>query len=132
MATQRKTRSSTAAQSKQANGVSSSAGKVSSSKAAGGSKVAASKDDDSVFHEYEFGGPIGTLAMMIVFPALFYYFYVCLYFHDGAFAFCSRREHQTDALSAVDMQARCLGRTTRSRLRAGLSLPSMFISPPSR
>ncbi|GAA5865467.1 hypothetical protein JCM1840_001407, partial [Sporobolomyces johnsonii] len=30
----------------------------------------------------EFGGAPGTLAMMLGFPALFYYLYVCLFFND--------------------------------------------------
>lgn len=40
-------------------------------------------DEDGIHHEYEFGGPLGTLAMMIGFPSLFYYLYVCLFFYDG-------------------------------------------------
>ncbi|GAA5820820.1 hypothetical protein JCM11251_001829 [Rhodosporidiobolus azoricus] len=35
--------------------------------------------------ELEFGGAPGTLAMMVCFPALFYYLYVCLYFNDAKF-----------------------------------------------
>ncbi|GAA5929696.1 hypothetical protein JCM1841_005940 [Sporobolomyces salmonicolor] len=34
----------------------------------------------------EFGGAPGTLAMMLGFPALFYYLYVCLFFNDAKFA----------------------------------------------
>lgn len=34
----------------------------------------------------EFGGAVGTFAMMTGFPALFYYLYVCLYFYDGQYA----------------------------------------------
>ena len=52
--------------------------------------VAASKqpakaqvDEDAIHHEYEFGGPVGVTAMMVCFPALFYYLYVCLFFYDG-------------------------------------------------
>ncbi|SCV74071.1 BQ2448_6503 [Microbotryum intermedium] len=41
---------------------------------------------DDVHHEYEFGGPIGVTAMMTLFPCLFYYLYVCLYFYDGKLA----------------------------------------------
>ncbi|KAK4058328.1 C-24(28) sterol reductase [Microbotryomycetes sp. JL221] len=37
-------------------------------------------------HEYEFGGPLGVTLMMTLFPALFYYLFVCLYFYDGKFA----------------------------------------------
>ncbi|GJN94350.1 hypothetical protein Rhopal_007424-T1 [Rhodotorula paludigena] len=36
--------------------------------------------------ELEFGGAVGTFAMMTGFPLLFYYLYVCLYFHDGKLA----------------------------------------------
>lgn len=32
---------------------------------------------------YEFGGSLGTLAMMIGFPSLMYYFWVCLEYHQG-------------------------------------------------
>lgn len=32
---------------------------------------------------YEFGGPIGVVAMMIGFPCLMYYFWVCLEYHQG-------------------------------------------------
>ncbi|GAA5980919.1 hypothetical protein JCM5350_004765 [Sporobolomyces pararoseus] len=41
---------------------------------------------DDVTHELEFGGAPGTLAMMIGFPLLFYYLYVCLFFNDAQFA----------------------------------------------
>jgi delta24(24(1))-sterol reductase len=41
-------------------------------------------DPHSKEEELEFGGPIGTFAMMTGFPILFYYLYVCLYFYDGA------------------------------------------------
>ena len=40
-------------------------------------------DPEGVFHEYEFGGPLGVLGMMTFFPCLFYYLYVCLFFYDG-------------------------------------------------
>ena len=40
-------------------------------------------DEDSLHHEYEFGGPVGVTAMMVCFPALFYYLYVSLFFYDG-------------------------------------------------
>jgi len=33
--------------------------------------------------ELEFGGAVGTFAMMTGFPALFYYLYACLFFFDG-------------------------------------------------
>lgn len=32
---------------------------------------------------YEFGGPVGVCAMMIGFPCLMYYFWVCLEYHQG-------------------------------------------------
>ncbi|GAA5952746.1 hypothetical protein JCM3765_002262 [Sporobolomyces pararoseus] len=41
---------------------------------------------DDVAHELEFGGAPGTLAMMIGFPLLFYYLYVCLFFNNAQFA----------------------------------------------
>ncbi|GAA5844234.1 hypothetical protein JCM9279_001731 [Rhodotorula babjevae] len=36
--------------------------------------------------ELEFGGAVGTFAMMTGFPALFYYLYACLFFFDGKLA----------------------------------------------
>lgn len=39
--------------------------------------------DPDVHHEYEFGGPVGTAAMMVGFPALMYYLYICLVVFDG-------------------------------------------------
>ena len=38
-------------------------------------------DDET--HELEFGGAPGTLAMMVGFPILFYYLYVCIFFNHG-------------------------------------------------
>lgn len=32
---------------------------------------------------YEFGGPVGVCAMMVGFPVLMYYFWVCLEYHQG-------------------------------------------------
>ncbi|CCA75379.1 probable ERG4-sterol C-24 reductase [Serendipita indica DSM 11827] len=32
---------------------------------------------------YEFGGPWGVTAMMLFFPVLMYYFWICLWFYDG-------------------------------------------------
>ena len=32
---------------------------------------------------YEFGGPWGVTAMMIGFPILMYYLWICLWFYDG-------------------------------------------------
>ena len=32
---------------------------------------------------WQFGGPIGVSAMMIVFPPLMYYLWACLVFYDG-------------------------------------------------
>lgn len=41
-------------------------------------------DDPHAEEEHlEFGGAVGTFAMMTGFPALFYYLYVCLFFYDG-------------------------------------------------
>lgn len=33
--------------------------------------------------KYEFGGPVGVTVMMLGFPCLMYYFWVCLEFHQG-------------------------------------------------
>lgn len=51
--------------------------------AAGAPPAAALVDEDALHHEWEFGGPAGVTAMMLGFPALFYYLYVCLFFYDG-------------------------------------------------
>jgi delta24(24(1))-sterol reductase len=32
---------------------------------------------------YEFGGPLGVCAMMLGFPCLMYYFWICLEYHQG-------------------------------------------------
>ncbi|KAH9808967.1 ergosterol biosynthesis ERG4/ERG24 [Melampsora americana] len=32
---------------------------------------------------YEFGGPLGTSFMMVFFPSLMYYFFICLWCYDG-------------------------------------------------
>jgi delta24(24(1))-sterol reductase len=32
---------------------------------------------------YEFGGPWGVTAMMMGFPMLMYYLWICLWFYDG-------------------------------------------------
>lgn len=32
---------------------------------------------------YEFGGPVGVFFMMLGFPSLMYYFWVCLEYHQG-------------------------------------------------
>lgn len=32
---------------------------------------------------YEFGGPVGVVGMMLGFPCLMYYFWVCLEYHQG-------------------------------------------------
>ncbi|KAI6096977.1 ergosterol biosynthesis ERG4/ERG24 family-domain-containing protein [Pisolithus croceorrhizus] len=34
-------------------------------------------------HGYEFGGPWGVTAMMVGFPILMYYLWICLWFYDG-------------------------------------------------
>ena len=36
-----------------------------------------------IFCRYEFGGPWGVTAMMIGFPILMYYLWICLWFYDG-------------------------------------------------
>lgn len=33
--------------------------------------------------QYEFGGPLGVTAIMLGFPALMYYLWICLWFYDG-------------------------------------------------
>lgn len=45
-----------------------------------------SKLDEDLDKEivYEFGGPLGALGMMLGFPCLMYYFWVCLEFYQGA------------------------------------------------
>jgi delta24(24(1))-sterol reductase len=35
------------------------------------------------FVRYEFGGPPGVIAMMLGFPVLMYYLWICLWFYDG-------------------------------------------------
>ncbi|ODN84359.1 hypothetical protein L202_00326 [Cryptococcus amylolentus CBS 6039] len=37
--------------------------------------------------EYEFGGPLGVLAMMVFFPPLMYYLWICLWFYEGSFVY---------------------------------------------
>lgn len=32
---------------------------------------------------YEFGGPLGVVGMMLGFPSLMYYFWICLEYHQG-------------------------------------------------
>lgn len=36
---------------------------------------------------WEFGGPWGVTAMMIGFPMLMYYLWICLWFYDGQLVF---------------------------------------------
>jgi hypothetical protein len=36
------------------------------------------------FFSYEFGGPVGVSAMIVGFPIMMYYFWICLRFYDGA------------------------------------------------
>ncbi|KAH8925403.1 ERG4/ERG24 ergosterol biosynthesis protein [Atractiella rhizophila] len=73
----------------------------------GGKKASTTKDDPKTskpvdrmdLHEYyEFGGPIGTFAMMTVFPVLMYYFWICLYFNDGKLAMPLKGESVGDAV----------------------------------
>ncbi|KAK4702769.1 Delta24(24(1))-sterol reductase, partial [Phenoliferia sp. Uapishka_3] len=42
-------------------------------------------DEDGIHHEYEFGGPPGVVGMMVFFPCLFYYLFICLTLNDGKF-----------------------------------------------
>ncbi|OWZ69186.1 hypothetical protein AYX15_00036 [Cryptococcus neoformans] len=37
--------------------------------------------------EYEFGGPVGVLAMMLGFPLLMYYLWICLWYYQGSFVY---------------------------------------------
>lgn len=46
-------------------------------------QLAPANDPHAKEEELEFGGAVGTFAMMTGFPALFYYLYACLFFHDG-------------------------------------------------
>lgn len=48
-------------------------------------KQKVTKRDIQVDNEvkYEFGGPVGVCAMMIGFPCLMYYFWICLEYHQG-------------------------------------------------
>ncbi|GAA5939877.1 delta(24(24(1)))-sterol reductase [Sporobolomyces koalae] len=50
------------------------------------SSTAVAPSTDDVAHELEFGGAPGTLAMMVGFPLLFYYLYVCIFFNHAQFA----------------------------------------------
>ncbi|CAD6893802.1 unnamed protein product [Tilletia laevis] len=34
-------------------------------------------------YEYEFGGPVGVIALMTFFPLIMYYLWICLWFYDG-------------------------------------------------
>ena len=36
---------------------------------------------------WEFGGPWGVTAMMVGFPILMYYLWICLWFYDGQLVF---------------------------------------------
>ncbi|KAI8378717.1 ergosterol biosynthesis ERG4/ERG24 [Choanephora cucurbitarum] len=48
-------------------------------------KQVLSKRDKELDNEivYEFGGPLGALGMMVGFPCLMYYFWICLEYHQG-------------------------------------------------
>lgn len=37
--------------------------------------------------EYEFGGPVGALGMMVGFPLLMWYMWICARFNNGKFAY---------------------------------------------
>lgn len=41
---------------------------------------------------YEFGGPAGVTAMMIGFPLLMYYLWICLWFYDGKLVYPTSTE----------------------------------------
>lgn len=38
-------------------------------------------------YSFEFGGPWGVTAMMVGFPMLMYYLWICLWFYDGQLVF---------------------------------------------
>lgn len=48
-------------------------------------KTKMTKRDEILDNEivYEFGGPVGALGMMLGFPCLMYYFWICLEYHQG-------------------------------------------------
>ncbi|OZJ06112.1 hypothetical protein BZG36_00988 [Bifiguratus adelaidae] len=60
-------------------------GSIASHLANGGQKQYNKAVDDKIDSSVhmEFGGPVGTLAMMIFFPVLMFYFWICLEFHNG-------------------------------------------------
>ncbi|KAF7729579.1 hypothetical protein EC973_004254 [Apophysomyces ossiformis] len=47
---------------------------------------------------YEFGGPLGVCALMVFFPSLMYYFWVCLEYHQGKLIY--PHAFTTDAITA--------------------------------
>ncbi|KAL5513287.1 ERG4_1 [Sanghuangporus vaninii] len=54
------------------------------------SEVGRKRDERLDKHEhYEFGGPWGVVAMMVGFPILMYYLWVCLWFYDGKLVYPS-------------------------------------------
>ncbi|KAG2365024.1 ergosterol biosynthesis ERG4/ERG24 family-domain-containing protein [Suillus spraguei] len=61
---------------------------------------------DQLLHEhqtYEFGGPAGVTAMMVGFPILMYYLWICLWFYDGKLVY------PTSCEDIVPFLARILG-----------------------
>lgn len=63
--------------------------KASGSHIVNGHNLRVTKTDKDIDHRldneivYEFGGPIGVVAMMIGFPMIMYYFWICLTYHHG-------------------------------------------------
>lgn len=46
-------------------------------------KVGQFNPDADQHYQYEFGGPWGVLGLMIFFPCMMYYFFICLWCYDG-------------------------------------------------
>lgn len=55
---------------------------ISKSKATNGKKASKSGDEHT---EYDFGGPVGVTCMMIGFPLLMWYLWICATYYDGQF-----------------------------------------------
>ncbi|KAG5654354.1 hypothetical protein H0H81_003812 [Sphagnurus paluster] len=53
-------------------------------------------------HEtYEFGGPLGCLAIMTFFPVLMYYLWICLWFYDGKLVYPTSQANITPFLARM-------------------------------
>lgn len=50
---------------------------------------------------YEFGGPVGVTAMMIGFPILMYYLWICCWFYDGQIVYPNSLEDIPKFLSQM-------------------------------